>query len=279
MEKIRITKQEMKKNDLAELLSKLRLLFEKNKDRMKPIAIGVFVSILLIVGIMAVIKNKKSNANEIYSSGQEKYSQNIFNAGSNFDQSIAEFEKAYNTYSSSNQSKITLLNIADAYYRKNDYDKALINYEKFLKANSDDRFEVLGLFGKAMTLSQQKKYDESLQILENLLKNEDADFIKADIIVQSALIYNNNGKTEKAVETLNLIISDEHYKNSNWKIYADYLALYIKQKQYFPNVEYDLSKISETGSLPQMQNSVFSADLNKNADTNASVTIKKSGQN
>ena len=271
MEKIRISKRDMKKNDLAEIISKIKIAIENNKNRIKPFLIGFAVAIVLIVGIIAVIKNKKSNANELYVSALEKYSNAAFTANSNFDQSIAEFEKAYGTYTGSNQAKIILLNIADAYYRKKDYDKAVLNYDKFLKSNSDSRFEVLGLLGKAMALSQQKKRDEALNILEGLIKNPDADYIKADAIVQIAIIYEIDGKTDKAVENLNMIINDEQYKESNWKLYAEYLALYMKQKKNYPAVNYDLATSIEN-NMQNVQNSIFSNALNKTIqDTSAVV--------
>jgi len=262
MEKIKITKQELKKNDLLEALSKIKNYFISNKQRIKPYIIGACVIIVVAVLLTTAIRKKKNEANEIYTGALYKYASNMFEADANYDQIIAEFEKAYNTYSKSKLSKLTLLNIADAYYRKNDYQNALNYYDRFLAASSDPIFKSFGTYGKALSLAQLRKSDEALQLFESLLTNESADFIKADVLIQCAIILSNRNEIDKALSYLQRISTDANYKDTSWKSYADYLSAYLKQKKYLPAVEYKYSRPDKTKTdmeAANLQNSVFNA--------------------
>jgi len=239
-EKIRITKEDLKRNDLLDIIYRIKDFFSENKQQLKPYLIIGGVVIVAVIIFVTSINRKKADANDIYTEALYEYSNKIFSNDTDYDQIISQFQKAYNTYSSSNFSKVILFNIADAYYRKGDYQNAIINYDKFISAAPDKKFETMGRFGKGLSMMQLKKYEDALKIFETLLPDENARLVKPDIIIQCAIANSQLNNAAKAEEYLKKISDDTSYAETSWKNYADYMKILLKQKNQMPTVNYSL---------------------------------------
>lgn len=264
-EKIHITKEELKRNDLLDIIYRVKDYFTVNKEKVKPYLIGGAVVILAVIIFVTSINRKKADANSIYTDALYEYSNKIFSDDKNYDSIISSFEKAYNTYSSSNYAKLILFNIADAYYRKGDYQKAIESYDRFITAAPDKKFETMGRFGKGLSMMQLKKYSDALIIFELLLPDENARLVKPDIIIQCAIANSHTNNISKSEEYLKKICNDTTYAETSWKNYADYLMVFLKQKNNTPAVNYsltdiDTSFIKHTPALAAADTKTISAD-------------------
>jgi len=260
MEKIKFTKSELKKNDLAELLVNIKNYFTNNREKLKPIIISVVFIALIALVILITFARKRNQINDIYTEALYKYSQKLYNSNEKYDEVIAELQRGYNTFSSSDMSKIMLLLTADAYYRNADYQNAIVSYDKFLNKLNDKRFKAFGQFGKALTLFQQNKLDEAATLFENIIKENST--VSAEAHIQLALIYSKQNKDNQAIELLDKFINNPQFKDTNWIDYAQYLRTVIFQKKNIGNINYNISKSNNSVNPTQ------SLDLNKILNTN-----------
>jgi tetratricopeptide (TPR) repeat protein len=227
---IKIDKKDLKRNEFAEFLFKIKDYFVTHPEKIKKYVIGIVIGIAVIIIISVSIKNKIKEADNIYSQAFVKYNQKLNNPFSDYDDVIAELKKGYNVFSKTDKSKLMLLDTADAYYRNKNYEMAIEFYNNFI-SNSDDGLLIrTAETGKMLSYIGLNQYDKALKISEKLL-NSDNQFLKSDILVQTALINMELKKYSESEELLNQLIDDEFYKDSQWKRYAEYLKVLNIQKQ------------------------------------------------
>ncbi len=246
---IKITKQELKKNDMLDLYGRTKDYIAVHSDKIKPVLIGAFVVIAAVIIIFVSIRKKMDDANERYTEVLYKYTNSIFSGSYSYDHILGELQGAYNTFTKSNLSKIMILNIADVYYRNKDYQNALINYDKFLKLNSDPTFSAVANYGKALVYIQQKNYGDALNQLKDLAASKNAEFIKPEVLIQTAITYSRLKDDANAVNALSEITGNEQFKDSSWNLYANYLRVLLTQKKNLPDINYVLIEETDTPAI------------------------------
>ncbi|HON56238.1 MAG TPA: tetratricopeptide repeat protein [bacterium] len=242
--KIKITREDLKRNELIEFFKRIKTYFQEKNEKLKPIIIGGLVAAIIVVIVWISIKKKIEEANERYTNALYKYTNSIFQGSPSYDHIIGELQGAYNTFTKTNLAKIMILNIADAYYRNKDYPNALTHYDKFLKANNNPTFAALAKYGKSLVFIEQQDFGSAINLLKELAADNTAEFIRPEILIQSAIVYSKLKDDENAKKSLEEIINNPELENSSWKIYASYLMILLQQKKNLPEINYNLATSS-----------------------------------
>ena len=114
-----------------------------------------------------------------------------------------------------------LFDKANGLYNLNNFDEAIEYYDRYIEQVPDDTFALLC---KGMCLLNLNRTDDAIKVLEQAEELDDERYY-ADIAQELAFAYNDNGETERALELLDSIDSDDPDQRSDLMIMKGHLLL------------------------------------------------------
>lgn len=230
MARIKMKKQEIRKDPIREFLAKAFAEIEGSIERyFKYYVIGFLIIALLLFGVFKyfVYLNEKREKNSLLISKILEISQAPVVVSD--DKEAENYKKSGITFFSKEEEKI----------------KELIKkIDELLSSNPLRNQKDLALFIKSSALVSQKQYDEALKILSEIKGNE---MLKSDILLLKARIYELKGDDSNTLKTLEdlknvkgipqqlvlKLIGEFYERNNNKKMAIEYYEKALKSGEKF----------------------------------------------
>jgi len=209
-------KELLKKPDEFLTFSAKMIVFAKEHSReFQYLGMGLLGLTLLCLGINTYL-------NHIDKSGQEAYNMAFYALYKNTDlennqdklENIEElFNRVIDEYDSSKAARLALPELAHLNFLQGQYEESIAYYREFLDEMPDDPYQSLARMALAVCYEEIGEFEKALETLEYLISGRD-DFFKEQAMLSMARIYRSMNKEEESNEILNDFI--ERFQTSQF---------------------------------------------------------------
>jgi predicted negative regulator of RcsB-dependent stress response len=209
-------KELLKKPDEFLTFSAKMIVFAKEHSReFQYLGMGLLGLTLLCLGINTYL-------NHIDKAGQEAYNMAFYALYKNTDlennqdklENIEElFNRVIDEYDSSKAARLALPELAHLNFLQGQYEESIAYYREFLDEMPDDPYQSLARMALAVCYEEKGEFEKALETLEYLISGRD-DFFKEQAMLSMARIYRSMNKEEESNEILNDFI--ERFQTSQF---------------------------------------------------------------
>ncbi len=211
MAKKKVTRKELlkKPDEFLTFSARAAIFLKAHSTQLSYAGIAVVVGILVYMGVSAYLNRINTKGLEAYNVA---YSAFLDNMDKKADQKSLEkteklFEKVVQQYGRSKVSRLVAPQVAYIKYREKKYDEAITLYEKFLKEGPRDYpYPSLSRLAIAECYEQKGDLQKAVEILNIVVSDEDG-FFKEQAMLALARIYPLLNQKEKAVKVLKEFVS------------------------------------------------------------------------
>lgn len=199
----KITKNELKRNELGEWL-KLSVYYFKNN--LKVLIVTISSILFIIIAGSSIIYMKKNNnklSAEMFSQAMETYHLGDTKTGeitkTNLIDSIAILKNIIEKYPNTQSAALAYYYLGNFYFELADYQQALSQYQYFVNKYSNHSLIDAVRINIANIYELQKNYDEAVKIYENLVNSSTINAKqKDDLKLNLARVYELQNQILKA---------------------------------------------------------------------------------
>ncbi len=211
---MRMTKQEMKGNELVEYFYAIRDFLKKNWEK---VGLGLLIAgVAIFVLIIVILTTNKMNASAIgeFSQGLYYYSSTQIPASERYTQAKISFKGVIDKYPRSSIKNEAEFYLASTQFGLGEYDDALKTFEKTTKAFRGKQLGMYSLQGIGKCYEIKGNFEEALKFYQEALKKYPKNFYTGNVMLDIARCQNKLGKAPEAVQTYEKILSA--YPDTTW---------------------------------------------------------------
>ncbi|HEY9165174.1 MAG TPA: tetratricopeptide repeat protein [Candidatus Kryptonia bacterium] len=220
----RITKKELKQDQLVTTYFKAIDFFRNNRKLVSGLATGLAVAILVVF----VYMNNRHKSNEEATTELSRV-MDLFNGGAyqvaiNGDptRNITGLKTIVDKYGGSDAGEEAKVYLGDCYYYIGDYDNALKYFKDY--GGSDRLLDASALAGMAEVYETRGDFEKAAEYYDRAAARDSKNFLAAQYLVGAARNYIKIGKKDRAIDLLTRVQKD--FPNSP---YAGNVDLYMAQ--------------------------------------------------
>ncbi len=216
----RITKKELKQDQLITIYVKATEFFRNNRKLVSGTITGVVIA---VVAIIIYMNNR--NSNNMVAATQLSQVLNFFNGGAyqlaiNGDpnRNITGLKSIVDNYGSSETGEQAKIYLADCYYYLGDFDNALKYFKDF--DGSDKLLEASADAGVAEVYEVKRDYEKSAEYYDRAASRDSKSFLTPQYLIGAARSYIKIGKKDRAISMLDRV--RKNFANSPYALNLDY---------------------------------------------------------
>ena len=211
---MRMTKHEMKENELVEYFYIIRDFFKKNWEKISVSLL--IVGVLIFVAVIAALTTNKMNnsAAAEFSQGLYYYQNTQADAPDRYAQAKAIFKGIIDKYPRSSSKSEAEFYLASSHFGLGEYDDATKIFEKTSKIFGGKQLGMYSLQGLGKCYESKGNLEEALKFYQEAIKKYPKNFYVGNLMLDVGRCQNKLGKTSEAVQTYEKILSA--YPETTW---------------------------------------------------------------
>lgn len=201
--KRKITKKELKEDNLVLAYYKARNFLEKNLKRV-AIGVGAVLAIAVLIGLMI---NSKIQANK--TAGYELYKAALLIEQSQYQEAVQSLNTMMDTYPGTRNASEGLLALARAHLQLGNNDSTIYYADKFLKKHNGSEILICtGYALKAAALEDESKFVEAAECYIKAVNKYPKNYTAPIYLVDAGRCYTMAKMDKEAQEVFNRVIDE-----------------------------------------------------------------------
>lgn len=200
--KVKISRKDLKKDELAEASSKVVEYLTKQGNNVL-IATGTALAIIIIIIIVSLYStSKEEKANELFTSARNLYDLALNESppsSTTLKASLEIFENLISSYNGNIEEALAYLYEGNIYFNLQDYEKAIDAYNKFLSSNKNATYSIVAKTNIAYCYKNMGSAEKAIDLFKNISETSSG-YVKESSLLDLGLTYekiNNNGEAVK----------------------------------------------------------------------------------
>ncbi|MFC1856252.1 tol-pal system YbgF family protein [Thermodesulfobacteriota bacterium] len=201
--KVKISRKEMKTDELQESSAKLVEYLTKHGNQVLMIAGSIIIVVLFAVVLNFYTQSKRERASEDFTSGRNLYDLAFSEtppSEATLKAAISVFDDIIESSDGGKESALAYFYEGNIYFNLKEYDKSLENYSKFLESDiKNATYAVIARTNIAYCYKNKKEYEKAIEIFSDV-SNSSEGYIKESSLMDLALTYEKLDKIDDAVK-------------------------------------------------------------------------------